>query len=77
MQAIKTVIEKGPKLFLKFHVILSILITFTTILDSNSEYINDHFQPAWYYCDVCRLKLDFLGKVETRYEDMLYLKLAR
>lgn len=36
--------------------------------------INEHFTTSWFHCDLCQISLDFIGKVETRAEDMLYLK---
>ena len=35
--------------------------------------INEHFSPSWKICDVCHVPFNYIGKVETRSEDMRYL----
>ena len=57
----------------KFLLIFVISTYSDKVDDQTTVVINEHFSPSWRICDVCEVPFNFIGKMETRNEDLRYL----
>lgn len=35
--------------------------------------LNEHYKPSWFYCSICGIEYDVIGRIETFDEDVSFI----